>query len=527
LSAKPHRAGPWTIGAFALLAVYFSGQFPPFANPNELSRLETIYAVVEQGTFAIDGAIPVLGDHEDKSVTAGRFYSNKAPGLSFAAIPVYRLLRVFWPRPRAAGDFIFVLLRLLVVTSVCVAALARFSARLGSVPGAALVVLAVSFGTPFLFYARTLFGHAWTASLLFLAWDLLRCAEEREHRQRILWTIAASGAIAMEAAISEYPLAPVVALLALRAFSGRSSRRLLLFIAGASVPLALLFIYNAICFGSPFVLSSAREAASLYAGLVHKGFFGVGLPSLGVAWRMLVSPSRGLLLFSPFWLWAPLGFAKWWRSGHERADSRFVLAAGVVYFVLMTGYANWHGGWSLGNRYLLPILFLAGLSLPHALASARSRTLFLAATVFSVCSHFILTASWPHFPPDFAWPVAAGSRWFLTRGWVAPNLLSGISIASLLIPAALTAACVLAAIRSMPETAPRAMASALAGVLLGAGLLLVSPQLAYSDRLWRAAIYGAYSGRDPARQELRSVVLSAKTPAEQRQALGAWRAYGN
>src|SRR5262249_14901481 len=47
LSASAHRAGLWMIGAFALLAVYFSGQFPPFSNPNELARLETVYPVVD------------------------------------------------------------------------------------------------------------------------------------------------------------------------------------------------------------------------------------------------------------------------------------------------------------------------------------------------------------------------------------------------------------------------------------------------------------------------------------------------
>ena len=36
------------------------------------------------------------------------------------------------------------------------------------------MTFAVAFGTPFLFYARSFFAHAWTASLLFLAWDLLR-----------------------------------------------------------------------------------------------------------------------------------------------------------------------------------------------------------------------------------------------------------------------------------------------------------------------------------------------------------------
>ena len=87
--------------AFAFLSIFFTGQFAPFANPNELSRLQAVYSFVENGTFAIDGAIAVFGDHEDKSVWDGHFYSNKAPGLTFAAIPVYRALRVFFPRPES------------------------------------------------------------------------------------------------------------------------------------------------------------------------------------------------------------------------------------------------------------------------------------------------------------------------------------------------------------------------------------------------------------------------------------------
>jgi len=113
------------LAAFAFTMIFFSGLFPPFANPNELSRIETVYAAVEQKTLAIDGAIAVLGDHEDKSVSAGRFYSNKAPGLALAAIPVYRALRRVFPAPRHSGDAIFVWLRLLTVSALTTVALAR------------------------------------------------------------------------------------------------------------------------------------------------------------------------------------------------------------------------------------------------------------------------------------------------------------------------------------------------------------------------------------------------------------------
>ena len=44
---------------------------------------------------------------------------------------------------------------------------------------------AVAFGTPFLFYSRTFFSHAWTASLLFLAWDLIGRSEETPRRRSV------------------------------------------------------------------------------------------------------------------------------------------------------------------------------------------------------------------------------------------------------------------------------------------------------------------------------------------------------
>ena len=63
------RAVGWTLAAFAAASVLFSGAFPPFANPNELSRYEAVVAAWDRGTFAIDEVIPILGDHEDKSVS--------------------------------------------------------------------------------------------------------------------------------------------------------------------------------------------------------------------------------------------------------------------------------------------------------------------------------------------------------------------------------------------------------------------------------------------------------------------------
>jgi hypothetical protein len=518
---------------FGFLTVYFTGLFPPFFNPNELSRFQTVVSMAEWKTFSIDQAVAALGDHEDKAASGGRFYSNKAPGLAFAAYPAYRVLRLFLPAPTPESSArLLYFLRLVTVSLVCWLALRRFAARLGSLGGhpaaAPLVTLAVALGTPFLFYARSFFAHAWTASLLFLGWDLLRKSEERAARWPVGFA-AGAGFLAAWAAISEYTVAPIALLLALRAALRPDGRRLAGFALAAAVPLALLLLYNAACFGSPFTLSSAREADPAYAELARQGAFGLGAPSLHVAWRYLVDPARGILLFSPFLLWFFPGVVRWWRSGEDRADCAFALAAVTVFFVVLTGYPNWHGGWSLGSRYLLPAVFFAGLPIARALESPISRGLLLAAVAFSVGAHFVLTATWVHLPPDLAWPAGTSAPWFLQHGWIAQNLaalLGAAGAVTLLLPALLTVLALLAVARASRPTRPALPVALLIGLAPLVALLLRPPELSYPGRLWRAAQLGVFSGRDPRREELRAVALEAATPEEQRRAMTMWRVFG-
>jgi hypothetical protein len=527
----PDRRARWAVASgFALLTVFFTGSFPPFANPNELSRLETVYAIVEEGTFRIDGALKILGDHEDKAQAQGHFYSNKAPGLAFAAVPVYRLLRSVLPPPVSpVGGPLWNLLRLLTVGLVCLVAVWRLAGRL---PGQAgpLLAGAVALGTPFLYYARSFLSHAWSAALLFLAWDVLRRAEEQIGRRRVGSLVAWSGFLAGWALISEYTVAPIVGLLVLRAGARRAHSRILLSAAGAAVPVALLLAYQAVCFGSPLTPSYAREAFPAYAELAQRPLFGFGLPSPRVLFDYFFHPARGLLVFSPFLAWSVAGFVKWWRSREDRADCLVALAGAAAFLLLLSAYPNWHGGWSLGSRYLLPLTFFLALAAARALDSPVSRGLFAAAAVFSIGNHAILTLTWPHFPANVPWPAATASLWFLERGWVAPSLLTAAApaarVAAVLVgvgvAVAVTAICIAAAGLSAPRQA-LAVAVGLTPLVV---LLWKPPELTYGARLWRAAVFGKYSGLDPDREEIRKVAATASTPSEKQRAEDAWRLFG-
>ena len=81
----------------------------------------------------------------------------------------------------------------------------------------------------------------------------------------------------------------------------------------------------------------------------------------------------------------------------------------------MTAYPNWHGGWSLGNRYLLPLLFPGGFRRWRTRSRSPLSRWWLrrrgASTRRRV--HAVLSSAWPHFPAELHWPLKNGALWFL------------------------------------------------------------------------------------------------------------------
>ncbi|HSP98196.1 MAG TPA: hypothetical protein VL049_13280, partial [Candidatus Dormibacteraeota bacterium] len=235
----------------------------------------------------------------------------------------------------------------------------------------------------------------------------------------------------------------------------------------------------------------AREAAPQYAALVRHGLFGIGVPSPRTIGLLLFHPARGILLFSPFLVWGIAGIIRWWRSGLERADCLFVLAATAALFVPLAGYGRWDGGFSLGVRYFVPMILIAALPLQRALASAWSRGLFLAAVAFSAANHVLISSVMPHVPPTVPWPAASLSLWMISSGWVAPNLglAAGLNpVASLAASLAVAAAAAALCIPPLGRVRPRATLAAAAGLVLFLATLVHAPALSPGDEEWRAKL---------------------------------------
>ncbi|MDG2305960.1 MAG: hypothetical protein P8R42_15190 [Candidatus Binatia bacterium] len=143
----------------------------------------------------------------------------------------------------------------------------------------------------------------------------------------------------------------------LSALVDRRWRTAVLLGVGAALPLFALWAYNAHFFDAPATGGYALEKYSRgnWSTPTHWGLAG-----------LLISPSRGLFVFSPALLLglAGLGQARRWflPSGPNRERALAALLLGsVLQTLLCATWIGWHGGWTYGPRLLTETIPAWGL----------------------------------------------------------------------------------------------------------------------------------------------------------------------
>src|SRR5262249_43215766 len=150
-------------------------------------------------------------------------------------------------------------------------------------------------------------------------------------------------------------------------------RSALWLLAGAAVPLMALLYYN---------LDFIGNVVGGYALAPRKQFFHVqwsGVPGL------LVSPTRGLLVFSPFLIFVPMGLIQRLRAPGSKGLA-VALSFAVAAKLLLYSQADWRAGVSWGPRWLtdlLPIMVWMLAPAPLVLRT-RARGLLILAMAASV-----------------------------------------------------------------------------------------------------------------------------------------------
>ena len=443
---------------------------------NDLSRFDLVMAIAHDGSFMIDRFEANTGD---KSFKGGHFYSDKAPGSSFLAVPAYwamsladpltlRLIRQ-WNTvtgrplldPLTPGETLNLLklwmtriMTVGVVSSLFAVIFYRFLLGILGTPfKAGLLVMGYAMGTLAFPYSTMLFGHQTAAAAIFSAFVVSIAAARSDAAAPCFLLTAVVGFLSGLSVMIEYPtaliagviLANMALMVAARLRGGSWSslpRRFAGYALGASIPLSLLLYYQWACFGSPFSVGYETVALDEFKEAMGSGVCGISWPTAEGAWGISFSPYRGMFILSPFLL---LVFPAVWAVARESRARGLeeslppLCAAAVVaaYFLLNAGYCFWNGGWAIGPRHFIPALpFMV-----YLIANLRQGGLFeklLAPLVaVSVCAVSAATMVDPQVPASVPVPFLDHVLPRLAAGAVSLTPLHLIGLEGLLVELAL------------------------------------------------------------------------------------------
>jgi hypothetical protein len=158
-------------------------------------------------------------------------------------------------------------------------------------------------------------------------------------------------------------------------------RTLPLLVAGAVPMLIAVAAYNLHYFGSP--LNFAQELIGHQIAFEKTGSHDVWqTPLLVGAVGLLISPSRGLLVFSPFLALSFWGLVRLWKEPNPiYAPLRPLSIAALLTMGLQCKWFDWWGGWTYGYRPWLeavPVLVLCMLPVIARVCAHRGAAMLLA-----------------------------------------------------------------------------------------------------------------------------------------------------
>lgn len=440
---------------FLVLLLCYTYIFPRWADPNQNSRLNMIVAVVDDGTFEIDKYVQNTVDY---AKVGEHYYSDKAPGAAFLAMPFYAGLKVALNLPvldgfvaklsnsesfqstlRAEGSGIykekvrFALAQVVLTFFVAAVPTAILGVLLYSLLAAfvapmwprLITVLIYGLLTPAFAYAGAFYGHQLSTALLFGAFYL--AFTRREHLS--VGALLAIGLLLGYSVVTEYPTAVMVGIIFLYAFYVLVRQRRWLqigwtILAGAIVA-ALWMVYNNAIFGGP--LNLGYSYSELWVNQHHTGFMSLTLPHPAAMWGITFGVFRGLFFLSPILLLAFPGFWLWWQSGQYRAEFLVAVASSLTIYLFNASSSMWWGGFAVGPRYLLPMLpfFALPLVLLFLKWGGRLWLKVLAGVLggWSLVALWGLTLAEQAFPPDtIPFPLLD----YALPNWLAGNIARNI-----------------------------------------------------------------------------------------------------
>ncbi len=345
---NPRPVGPGLPAAsflFLVLLLLLVSNGRPIESGDTRVNARVAASLVQQGNFDLaeypDAEFPFAREVNGRRVS---IYTALPPLL---AAPVFGVCRFFVALDET-GVALAGKLAASLLSALAAAVLFCAIGRRHPSADARFAAVVFALGTSVWSTSHALWQHP--AAVLFLASAVLFVLKAEDDEA---WAGRAGLPLALALAARQADLA-LVAVLAL-AIAVRWPRRILSLGAWGLAPVLFVLAYQWAYFGSPFEhgFSGSLGRFSEPWGSGHLG--------------LLVSPAKGLLVFTPVVLVTLLGFGRVFRRG-ERWLAVAVGGAVLAHFVLIGRWSEWHGGESFGPRLMTDALPLLFLFLPEGIA---------------------------------------------------------------------------------------------------------------------------------------------------------------
>ncbi len=359
---------------------------------------------------------------------AGDAVSPYGMGLPLLEVP-FALAAGPWEAHFGArtSQTLFVLLQVLLVTAAAAGAGILAKTLGAGLFGQGLAVLGTALASPLWPYTACGFTEPLQAVCLVFAVTFAARASQAEGRPALALAFAAgfcAGYLALTKVVNL--LFVPLPLLPLFARAGPPTRERMrewaAATAGVAIPVVGMLAFEVVRFGRPFSSYARGQSFS------H--------PPLDGAWRLLVGPNKGLLLYFPLALLAAVGLVALVRGRETRgaAVSTLALAGGAL--ALYSGWWAWDGSGGWGPRFLVPLVPLLAAAAGAAASTPARRATGLALVLLGTAMNALGTfeaeaatfyyisstgpasvprALYEEYPPSFRPPESRDEKYWLPR----------------------------------------------------------------------------------------------------------------
>ena len=350
---------------------------------NEQSHLALTRAIADEGRFEIDS---YANQTSDRAFYNGHYYSDKDPGPSFLAVPIYGTWEFIYSNFFSNGfkekysgnnnyittvigennipiyEYInpsfFILTSMILVTIftsslfsaltiVLIYKISRYFTE--NERHRIILIIAAGLGTLMFTYSLVFMKHASETFFSFLTFYILFKVKQEKIKENKYFAIAG---ISLGVALTCSVTAVIVGIACLIYLIYYQKKKKKHFIFGGLIGLLPFLFYNFLIFNTPFTLSRHYLDQTIWPKL--GGIDGLQIPNPFVALRLTFYPEKGIFYYSPILFISLFGLFYMYKK--FKLESKLIIFIFISFLIMNSSWWAWWGGANFGSRHLTPIM---------------------------------------------------------------------------------------------------------------------------------------------------------------------------